>query len=83
MKSKMQTFFKLFKIIFILILVIGGCGLRSYFVWQALGTTIQQVIIGALAIGLVWNCVVPFLGLLILFVILFIIFRLVEYIQTY
>ncbi|EKD53421.1 MAG: hypothetical protein ACD_61C00046G0001 [uncultured bacterium] len=40
-------------------LIIGVCALTSYIVWQAIGTTLQQIILGTLAVGFVWNCVVP------------------------
>jgi len=40
-------------------LIIGVCALTSYTVWQAIGTTLQQIVLGTLAVGIVWNCILP------------------------
>ena len=63
------------KVAGIFIVVVGGCGLSTYLIWQAMGTTLQQIVLGTLAVGFVWNCILP----VIIIVALLVVFLLISY----
>ncbi|KKT29702.1 MAG: hypothetical protein UW41_C0027G0011 [Candidatus Collierbacteria bacterium GW2011_GWC2_44_18] len=82
MKEKFKSVVDWLKIVLIFLLVVSGCGFSSYFVWQAMGTTIQQIILGTLAVGVVWNCIVPFIALIALILVILCAVFIVDWLQS-
>ena len=64
--KKIREFFGRAVWVVIPLLVLFSCGGLSYLIWQALGTTIQQIILATAAIGFVWNCLLPLFTVLVI-----------------
>ncbi|KKT72321.1 MAG: hypothetical protein UW68_C0040G0003 [Candidatus Collierbacteria bacterium GW2011_GWB1_44_6] len=69
-KNRLREFFGRALWVIIPLLVLGSCGGLSYLVWQALGTTVQQIVLGFITVAVFWQCILPLFGLLLLFAII-------------